>query len=73
MRIGPSSRGISPVKQVAEISRVMITQAGSDVSVVLDGGLANQLFQRAAGFVIAERTGREVRLNPRWLGTGGWG
>lgn len=44
--------------------------AGSAIQVVLDGGLANQLFQRAAAFVVARRTGADVKLNPTWLGTG---
>ena len=48
----------------------MLSRGGDHVAVVVDGGLANQLFQRVAAFVIGQRTQRRVRLNSSWLGTG---
>lgn len=40
------------------------------MSIVLDGGLANQLFQRVAACLLLSRHGACVHFSTRWLGTG---
>ena len=39
------------------------------IAIVLDGGLANQLFQRVAGLVLESRFGVRARFSTGWLGT----